>query len=53
MRLFAARGIPVTMAGTTGIERAHAVDEHVVVAEMVTVARAMIRAALGARRAAG
>ena len=27
MRLFTARGIPAVMVGTTGIERAHAVDE--------------------------
>ena len=29
MRLFCARGIPCVMVGTTGIERAHAVDEWV------------------------
>ena len=29
MRLFTARGIPAVMVGTTGIERAHAVDEYV------------------------
>jgi acetylornithine deacetylase/succinyl-diaminopimelate desuccinylase-like protein len=38
------------MAGTRGIERAHAVDERVEVSELVAVARAMIRVAL---RAAG
>jgi acetylornithine deacetylase len=50
MRHFSARGIPCTMAGTRGIERAHAVDERVEVSELVAVARAMIRVAL---RAAG
>jgi acetylornithine deacetylase len=38
MRLFAARGIPCVMAGTTGIERAHAVDEWVSTAELVALA---------------
>jgi acetylornithine deacetylase/succinyl-diaminopimelate desuccinylase-like protein len=33
------------MAGTSGIERAHAVDEHVEVAELVTLARAIVRVA--------
>ena len=46
MRLFTARGIPCVMAGTTGIERAHAVDEWVAVAELVTLARCLVRAAL-------
>jgi acetylornithine deacetylase len=41
MRLFAARGIPCVMAGTSGIERAHAVDEWVSAAELVTLARAL------------
>jgi acetylornithine deacetylase len=44
MRLFAARGIPCVMAGTTGIERAHAVDEWVAADELVLLAR-MIGAA--------
>ena len=39
MRLFTARGIPCVMAGTTGLERAHAVDEWVAVDELVTLAR--------------
>jgi acetylornithine deacetylase len=39
MRLFTARGIPCVMAGTTGLERAHAVDEWVAVDELVAVAR--------------
>ena len=46
MRLFTARGIPCVMAGTTGIERAHAVDEWVDVDELVTLARCLVRAAL-------
>jgi acetylornithine deacetylase len=46
MRLFAARGIPCVMAGTTGIERAHAVDEWVAVDELVAVARTVIRLVL-------
>ena len=46
MRLFCARGIPCVMFGTPGIERAHAVDEQVAVAEVVTLARAMIRSVI-------
>ena len=36
MRLFTARGIPAVMVGTRGIELAHAVDESVSLAELVT-----------------
>ena len=43
MRLFTARGIPCTMAGTPGIELAHAVDERVPLAELTTLARAIVR----------
>jgi acetylornithine deacetylase len=43
MRLWTARGIPTVMAGTTGIERAHAVDERVRVDDLVTLARAIVR----------
>ena len=43
MRHFTARGIPCVMTGTRGIERAHAVDEFVEVAELVSLARAMVR----------
>jgi acetylornithine deacetylase len=43
MRLFAARGIPCVMIGTGGIELAHAVDERVRVAEVVTLARGLAR----------
>ena len=46
MRLFTARGIPTVMVGTTGIERAHAVDESVALDELATVARTIIRAVL-------
>ena len=44
MRLFTARGIPAVMVGTAGIELAHAVDESVSLAELVTVARTIVRA---------
>ena len=43
MRLFAARGIPCVMAGPSGIERAHAVDEWVAVDELAAVARMIVR----------
>jgi len=43
MRLFTARGIPCVMAGTTGLERAHAVDEWVALDELVTLARVVMR----------
>jgi acetylornithine deacetylase len=43
MQHFCARGIPCVMLGTTGIERAHAVDEYVELAELVAVARALVR----------
>jgi acetylornithine deacetylase len=43
MRLFCARGIPAVMVGTGGIELAHAVDECVSVAELVSVARIVAR----------
>jgi acetylornithine deacetylase len=46
MRHFTARGIPCVMAGTGGLERAHAVDEWVDLAELAAVARAMIRAVI-------
>ncbi|HWK25547.1 MAG TPA: M20/M25/M40 family metallo-hydrolase [Solirubrobacter sp.] len=44
MRLFTARGIPAVMVGTTGIERAHAVDEWASLDELATVARTIARA---------
>jgi acetylornithine deacetylase len=43
MRHFTARGIPCTMAGTRGIERAHAVDEYVELDELTALARALVR----------
>ena len=43
MRHFTARGIPCTMAGTAGIELAHAVDEHVELAELLSLARGIVR----------
>jgi acetylornithine deacetylase len=43
MRLFAARGIPCVMAGPSGIERAHAVDEWVAADELVSLARVIVR----------
>jgi acetylornithine deacetylase len=43
MRLWTARGIPTVMAGTPGIERAHAVDERVRIDDLVTLARAIVR----------
>ena len=45
MRLWTARGIPTVMAGTPGIELAHAVDERVRVDDLVTLARAIARLA--------
>ena len=50
MRLFTARGIPTVMVGTTGIERAHAVDEWVAVSELGIVARTIVRAVVSAGR---
>jgi acetylornithine deacetylase len=45
MRLRTARGIPTVMAGTSGIELAHAVDERVALADLAALARAIIRMA--------
>jgi acetylornithine deacetylase len=45
MRLWTARGIPTVMAGTPGIERAHAVDERVRVDDLAAVARTIARVA--------
>ena len=39
MRLFTARGIPTVMLGTDGLQRAHAADEWVDVAELAALAR--------------
>jgi acetylornithine deacetylase len=43
MRLFGAHGIPCVMAGPTGIERAHAVDEWAAVDDLVALARIVVR----------
>jgi acetylornithine deacetylase len=43
MRLFCERGIPCVMFGTPGLERAHAVDEYVGAADLVSLTRALIR----------
>lgn len=48
MRLFAARGIPCVMAGPSGIERAHAVDEWVAADELITLAHIIVRLLSGA-----
>ncbi len=46
MRLFCARGIPCVMFGPSGIELAHAVDEHVAIADLEAVARVIVRCVL-------
>lgn len=43
MRLFCARGIPCVMVGTPGLELAHAVDESVATADVVALARTLVR----------
>jgi acetylornithine deacetylase len=47
MRLFCERAIPCVMFGPRGIRTAHAVDERVQIADLVAVARVIVRAALG------
>jgi acetylornithine deacetylase len=47
MRLWCARGIPCVMAGPSGIELAHAVDERVRVDDLVATARTVVRVAFG------
>jgi acetylornithine deacetylase len=47
MRLWTAHGIPTVMAGTPGIETAHAVDERVRVDDLATLARVIERVATG------
>jgi acetylornithine deacetylase len=42
MRLFTARGIPCVMAGPSGIERAHAVDEWVATDDLAALARIVV-----------
>ena len=46
MRHFANRGIPCVMFGTPGLERAHAADEHVAIADALRVARTLVRVIL-------
>jgi acetylornithine deacetylase len=41
MRLFTARGIPTVMVGTGGLERGHAVDERVAVADVEALTRVL------------
>ena len=41
--LFVAAGLPTVMLGTSGIERAHAVDEWVDLEEVAALARTLIR----------
>jgi acetylornithine deacetylase len=43
MRLFCERGIPCVMFGTPGLARAHAVDEHVAVSDLMALSRTLIR----------
>jgi len=43
MRLFCERGIPCVMAGTPGLELAHAVDERVAVADLVRLSEGILR----------
>lgn len=43
MRLFCERGIPCVMAGTPGIDRAHAVDERLPLDDLLTLARSIVR----------
>jgi acetylornithine deacetylase len=50
MRLFCERGIPCVMFGPRGIRYAHAVDERVEIADLVAVARVIVRAALAFSR---
>ena len=46
MRLYCERGIPTVLFGPSGLHLAHAVDEHVSVAELATIARVIARSAL-------
>jgi acetylornithine deacetylase len=46
MRLWSARGIATVMAGTPGIELAHAVDERVRVEDLATLARTIVCVAM-------
>lgn len=46
MRLFCDRGIPCVLFGPRGIRLAHAADERVAIADLVSVARVIVRSAL-------
>ncbi len=46
MRLYRDHGIPCVLFGPRGIRLAHAVDERVSIAELVTVARVIVRSAV-------
>ncbi len=46
MRLFCARGIPCVLLGPRGLRLAHAVDEHVAVADLASIARIIVRSAI-------
>lgn len=46
MRLFCAHGIPCVLFGPSGIELAHAVDEHVAIDDLNAVARVIVRCVL-------
>jgi acetylornithine deacetylase len=50
MRLFCERAIPCVMFGPRGIRCAHAVDERVDIADLVAVARVVVRAAIALSR---
>ena len=47
MRQFTARGIPCLLVGAGDLRLAHAVDEHVPVAEVLALARALVRLIAG------
>jgi len=46
MRLFCDRGIACVLFGPRGIRRAHAIDEHVAIADLAALARIVVRCAL-------
>jgi acetylornithine deacetylase len=47
MRLFCARGIPCVMAGTPGLDRAHAAGEWVDAGDLARLAEAIARVIAG------
>jgi acetylornithine deacetylase len=47
MHQYTSRGIPCAMLGPTGIERAHATDEAVEIADLVELARVFVRIFMG------